>query len=121
MCNINLFIAILIGSATMLHAAESNIVTQLIHQDIAFTHGTNHLEGTLVLPPKRGPHPLVIFIHGSGPASRDGYTMYPSIQAHFANKGIASFAWDKPGVGKSTGTWKDQTMRVSRDQAWSDK
>ena len=49
-------------------------------------------------------------MHGSGPAARDGYGLFPPIRKAFARAGIGSLAWDKPGIGKSPGDWKAQNM-----------
>jgi dienelactone hydrolase len=59
------------------------------------------LAGTLVLPEGSQPHPAVVLFHGSGPQSRDLYTA-----RWFASEGIASLAYDKRGVGESTGDFR---------------
>ena len=59
------------------------------------------LAGTLFLPGKSGRHPAVVLFHGSGPQSRD------SARAQwFAEIGIAALAYDKRGVGESTGDFR---------------
>ncbi len=50
-----------------------------------------------------------MFVHGSGPTSRDGYGYLPALWEEFANRGVASLSWDKPGVGESSGNWKHQS------------
>jgi pimeloyl-ACP methyl ester carboxylesterase len=52
---------------------------------------------------------VVAFVAGSGPAARDGYGTLPPISEQFASKGIGTLAWDKPGVGESSGNWRLQT------------
>lgn len=77
---------------------------------IQFHHGSTTLAGVLCLPTHTSPpYPAVVFVSGSGPAGRDGYTSLPPLWATFAQRGIASLAWDKPGVDQSTGDWRTQT------------
>ena len=66
------------------------------------------LSGTLTLPAHaHGDMPLVIIIAGSGPTDRDcngqGFKSdaYKKMAAQFALNGIATFRYDKRGVGKS--------------------
>lgn len=78
-------------------------------QAVEFHNGEACLAGVLCLPQSPPPYPAVVFIHGSGPARRDGLTMFPPLWAAFAQRGIASLAWDKPGLGESRGDWRFQT------------
>jgi len=60
-----------------------------------------NLAGTLVLPEGPGAHPAVVLFHGSGPQARDLFTA-----RWFASQGIAALAYDKRGVGESTGDFR---------------
>jgi pimeloyl-ACP methyl ester carboxylesterase len=60
-----------------------------------------NLAGTLVLPGGPGAHPAVVLFHGSGPQARDLFTA-----RWFASQGIAALAYDKRGVGESTGDFR---------------
>jgi uncharacterized protein len=77
---------------------------------IQFANRTDALAGILCLPHTTPPYPAVAFVHGSGAQARDGLTMFPPIWEALAQRGIASLAWDKPGVGQSTGQWWHQTV-----------
>jgi pimeloyl-ACP methyl ester carboxylesterase len=66
----------------------------------------DRLVGDLVLPPWQGPHPVVVFVHDQGPGVRGEGTW----QQRLAAAGIASFLYDRPGCGESTGDWTMQTM-----------
>jgi len=60
-----------------------------------------NLAGTLVLPENPEVHPAVVLFHGSGPQARDLFT------AHwFASQGVAALAYDKRGVGESSGDFR---------------
>jgi pimeloyl-ACP methyl ester carboxylesterase len=72
-------------------------------EEVHFRCGGNILAGVLVLPEAPGPFPAIGFVLGSGPADRTYYGMAPHLWRHFARRGFACLAWDKPGVGKSTG------------------
>ncbi len=72
-------------------------------QDVTFKNGDVTLAGTLTLPSGDKPHPAVIFVHGSGAASRESNRFYADL---FARHGIATLIYDKRGVGASTGDWR---------------
>jgi hypothetical protein len=62
------------------------------------------LVGELRIPGGEGPHPLAIFVHGSGRATRNDYEEFVS---PLDSAGIASFRYDKRGVGASGGEYSD--------------
>ncbi|HUJ41316.1 MAG TPA: alpha/beta hydrolase [Candidatus Acidoferrales bacterium] len=71
---------------------------------VHFANGEVTLAGTLVLPAGASPGrkvPAVVLYHGSGPQERDLFTA-----RWFAGEGIAALAYDKRGVGESTGNFK---------------
>jgi len=70
-------------------------------EQVRFPNGEVTLAGTLVLPAGTGKHPGVVLFHGSGPQARDLFTA-----RWFAGEGIAALAYDKRGVGDSTGNFK---------------
>lgn len=72
-------------------------------EEIAFTSGPFEVVGDLRLPEGRGPHPVVVFVHGDGPNNRTAGGTYPPIMERMERAGYATFAWDKPGTGESTG------------------
>ena len=74
-------------------------------ETVSFRHGQTELTGVICLPGGAGPFPVVVYVAGSGPAGRDGYGILPPHWDEFARRGVASLAWDKPGVGESTGDW----------------
>lgn len=68
---------------------------------VRFASGKVTLAGTLVLPGDPGAHPAIVLFHGSGPQSRDLFTA-----RWFAMQGVAALAYDKRGVGESTGDFR---------------
>ena len=67
------------------------------------------LDGTLTLPAASdGSRPLVVIVAGSGPTDRDGNSgialrsdAYAQLAWRLAERGIASFRYDKRGLGRS--------------------
>jgi pimeloyl-ACP methyl ester carboxylesterase len=75
-------------------------------EKVTFRNGNVTLAGTLLIPCTHGPHPTMVFLHGSGPQDRNGYVSLIRLTAdHFARHGIATLIYDKRGVGASTGNW----------------
>src|SRR5579862_2847540 len=74
----------------------------VVHQEaVEFRSGEATLAGTLFMPGTPGRHPAVVLYHGSGPQPRD------SARAEwFARCGVAALAYDKRGVGQSTGDFR---------------
>jgi pimeloyl-ACP methyl ester carboxylesterase len=68
---------------------------------VHFASGGITMAGTLVLPEGSQPHPAVVLFHGSGPQTRDLFTA-----RWFAAQGIAALAYDKRGVGESSGDFR---------------
>jgi dienelactone hydrolase len=68
---------------------------------VHFVSGKVTLAGTLVLPQGSRRHPAVVLFHGSGPQERDLFTA-----RWFADQGVAALAYDKRGVGESSGDFR---------------
>jgi uncharacterized protein len=83
----------------------------LLFEEVQFRQGENLLAGTLFRPQTRGPHPAVALVLGSGAQNRDYGGVGTAVGIHFARHGFMCLAWDKPGVGKSTGDYNAQTFR----------
>ena len=75
-------------------------------------HGTK-LVGTLIEPATPGPHPLVVFVHGSERTSPMS-SSYPLI---FAAQGLSVFAYDKRGTGGSDGEYTQNFELLADDAA----
>ena len=72
------------------------------HEDVRFSSGDIYLAGTLIRPAKAGKVPIVILVHGSGAENRD--YMLPWARG-VVRRGIGVLAYDKRGVGGSSGDW----------------
>jgi pimeloyl-ACP methyl ester carboxylesterase len=71
------------------------------------------LAGTLTLPEKGGPFPVVILVSGSGPQNRDeelvGHKPFLVLADYLTRQGFAVLRYDDRGVGKSKGEFKTAT------------
>lgn len=72
------------------------------------------LSGTLLVPDGPGPHPAVVFLHGSGPMTRAGFMGYAR---EYARMGVATLAYDKRGAGESSGELLDPMPELADDAA----
>jgi uncharacterized protein len=72
-------------------------------EEITFHSGEFTLVGDLRLPEGTGLFPVVLLIHGDGKADRTGGVYFLPIMERMLRAGYATFAWDKPGTGESTG------------------
>ena len=88
---------------TLLVAACSQAVYPPRTEQIVFHSGSFKIVGDLRLPAGRGPHPAILFVHGDGPNDRTSGVTYPPIMERMESAGYATFAWDKPGTGESSG------------------
>ena len=85
-------------------------------QEIRFQSRSDTLSGFLILPEGSGPFPAFVVIQGSGPASirtswQPGhFPFWKDIAEELVRRGFAVLAFDKPGVGDSTGDWRTQSF-----------
>lgn len=83
--------------------------------DVSFasTSANIAMAGTLTVPPGKGPFPAVVLVHGSGPIDRDEtifhHKQFLVLADHLTRQGIAVLRYDKRGIGKSGGVYKDAT------------
>jgi uncharacterized protein len=61
------------------------------------------LHGRLLQPECKGPHPLVVSVHGSGPVNRYGGTFH----TFFLKYGVAVLAYDKRGYTSDPEAWRE--------------
>ena len=80
--------------------------------NLTFSSGPAALAGTLVATDATGPGPAVLLLSGSGILDRDSNSKRLAIGVmrqmadHLATQGLASFRYDKRGVGASSGDFK---------------
>jgi pimeloyl-ACP methyl ester carboxylesterase len=79
-----------------------------VSTDVEFRNGEVALAGSLVLPDGPGPHPAIVFLHGSGPTTRAGAVSYAE---RYAGLGFAGIVYDKRGTGSSSGSWTSASLK----------
>lgn len=84
--------------------------------------GGEVLSGILMLPNTPGPHPAIVMLHGSGPTSirewlTDAFPFWRDLAQFFLGRNYAVLAFDKAGVGRSTGNWRTRSFEDRADDA----
>jgi pimeloyl-ACP methyl ester carboxylesterase len=80
-------------------------------REVDFQRNGDRLVGELHLPPTgEASVPAVVMVHGSGPASGAYARNWEDIGSRLAAAGIATYGYDKPGCGASTGDWTRLTF-----------
>lgn len=97
------------GIPTLTLILDGTVVRTATHMPLAvenvrFPSQDRSLAGTVVRPLGVGPAPGVVFVHGSGPATRNDYLEWSYF---FAAHGVAALMYDKQGAGESTGDWEE--------------
>jgi pimeloyl-ACP methyl ester carboxylesterase len=80
-------------------------------EKITFQSNQFQVVGELRLPAEEGKHPLVIMVHGDGPAYR---TYFRKLKETMLRAGHATLMWDKPGFGQSKGEFSRDHLREER-------
>lgn len=96
-----------VGGGTLVYLGEQHTF-DLQSESFTFESGGNELTATLHLPTGDGPHGVVVFVPGDGPADDDPGIL--PVWESLADAGYATVEWNKPGVRGSTGNWLDQNM-----------
>jgi pimeloyl-ACP methyl ester carboxylesterase len=78
---------------------------------IEFESGHFKIVGELRIPSGEGKYPLVIMVHGDGPAWR---SYFYTLKKCFLRAGYATMMWDKPGTGQSKGKFSRQHLIAER-------
>jgi pimeloyl-ACP methyl ester carboxylesterase len=108
----------LIGLLLLCSCAQQDQQTRT--EEIIFDSGTFKIFGDLKLPEGNSPYPVIVFVHGDGPNDRTAGGTYPPIMERMIQAGYATFAWDKPGTGESTGQIDRSNIVEQRSQIVSD-
>jgi uncharacterized protein len=78
-----------------------------MRQEVRFAAGGIELAGELSVRDDAGECPALVFVHGSGPATKEDWEQETG---YLVEAGVATLAYDKPGCGGSTGDWREQSF-----------
>lgn len=73
--------------------------------EVRFGVGDVSLSGTVWVPDREVPTPGVVLVGGSGPADRSNGGYFDALRERLVAGGVTVLAFDKRGVGGSTGAW----------------
>ncbi len=86
-------------------------------EDFVFESADFNVVGELRIPSGDRKCPLIIMVHGDGPAYKSYYSI---LKGRFLRAGYATLVWDKPGYGQSTGTLSRERLRADRAEVLLD-
>ncbi|MGD8698052.1 MAG: alpha/beta fold hydrolase [Gemmatimonadales bacterium] len=86
-------------------------------EEISFRSGEFRVVGELTTPTGNALHPVVVFVHGDGPASRRNYRIS---RERALRAGYATFVYDKPGYGVSEPAYDRSRLFEQRTQVLLD-
>jgi uncharacterized protein len=87
-------------------------------EEVEFPGAGVRLSGTITYPGTASASPGVVLIGGSGPSDRHSGGLFDSLRDQLAGAGVAVLAYDKRGVGRSTGAWAAATVgELAQDAA----
>jgi len=79
----------------------------VMEREVSFKNGDVTLAGTLLVPSGLGTHPSLVMMPGSGDETRNDFIDQARA---FAAQGLITLVYDKRGVGKSQGSWADESL-----------
>jgi pimeloyl-ACP methyl ester carboxylesterase len=79
-------------------------------EEIDFQGAGVQLSGSVLLPDVAGECTGVVLVGGSGRSDRHNDGLFDVIGDHFVRSGVAVLAYDKRGVGGSSGSWAAATV-----------
>lgn len=110
-----LVIFLRIATATSLTTLCAAGTARAAEIPLSFDSGDVRIAATLLLPEGDGPHPVAVFLHGSGPHTRDDQRPYAQL---LLDAGVGALISDKRGSGASTGDWSHASLHdLARDGA----
>jgi len=102
-------LAVLVGLYLVFQGLQDFDLSEFESRPIVFDFDGYSVAGTLHLP-KTANAPVVLLVHGDGPADRYSGGGYLPLISSLLDSGIAVYSWDKPGIGESGGDWLSFSM-----------
>jgi uncharacterized protein len=109
--------ALLLALLAFAPARAAGEPAAMVTTDFEFVSAGRTLSGVLDQPAAGEARALVVFVHGYGPTDVRGWHLFEDLRTRFAGLGVASLVWDKPGQGRSEGTFDvDQPVAESAQE-----
>lgn len=109
------FCSAALGMAFFLYATCA--VSAMNTQAFKFTSDGQRLSGFIDVPANEPAQAMIVIIPGYGKTDVAGQTSYYDLRNLFTSKGISTLIWDKPGCGRSEGTFDaDQPVASSAQE-----
>lgn len=114
---ISLTLIVILTQVSFQKAPSGWVPTQPVGEEVTFSRGADTIHGSLLLPAGAGPHPAVVMVEGSGPASyrthwhQAGFSFWRELSELFLRQGVAVLLFDKPGINRSTGDWRKESFQ----------
>ncbi len=101
-------------AAHVAQAMQQPSAATMSTQRFEFVSNGNRLSGFVDVPASGAARAMIVIIHGYGKTDVAGRTSYYDLRSRFTRLGISTLIWDKPGCGKSEGTFDaDQPVQSS--------
>jgi uncharacterized protein len=97
-----------VNGTYVLHRVSASTDKPYAQEAVTFSNSNVRLSGTVYAPQGPGKYPAVIFVHGAGAEGRWGSAY---LADYVARHCMVALAYDKRGVGASTGDWRSSTMQ----------
>ncbi len=115
--NLAVGVALLMGMLCAPGCSNAESSAPMVTRDFAFLSGNKRLSGVIDQPVNGKALALIVFVHGSGVTDIRRENRYSDLRERFAELGIASVTWDKPGRGRSEGKFDDnQSLEESAQE-----
>jgi uncharacterized protein len=86
-------------------AGPASAAAPMKTEPFEFVADGNRLRGVVDLPAGRAPRAVLLFVHGYGRTDVVAQSWYYDLRSRFTDLGLATVVWDKPGCGRSEGTF----------------
>lgn len=117
-------LALMLSGATAVAGSERGVPRHAARtEEVVFPSGGETLSGVLMLPEgPGGPLPAFAMLHGSGSSSirealTESFPFWLDVADFLLAKGYAVLAFDKAGVGRSTGDWRTRSFEDRAEEA----
>jgi uncharacterized protein len=100
-----LWLPVVLGALAGIAGPAQAAAMKMKTEPFEFVADGNVLRGVVDLPAGGAPRAVLLFVHGYGRTDVVAQGWYHDLRSRFTDLGLATVVWDKPGCGKSEGTF----------------